>query len=145
MFLEKICVPSIKRNFPKEKTEAAGHSGAAPAGKAKGPEELDTKVELVSLMQVLTVEQAWTQPYVKYLVSKQLLENPSEARHVARRSKAFTIIKGELYKHNLLDVFQRCVTNSDGKSILLDIHEGICGHHAGSRSLVAKALRASFY
>src|SRR4051812_47913366 len=42
-------------------------------------------------------------------------------------------------------VLQRCVTIGDGKTILQYIHEGIYGHHAGSRSLVAKALRAGFY
>ena len=26
-----------------------------------------------------------------------------------------------------------------------DIHEGDCGHHAGSKSLVAKAFRHGFY
>nr|XP_040244105.1 uncharacterized protein LOC120963520 [Aegilops tauschii subsp. strangulata] len=32
-----------------------------------------------------------------------------------------------------------------GIDILLDIHQGECGHHAASRSLVAKAFRHGFY
>src|SRR4051812_49370513 len=30
-------------------------------------------------------------------------------------------------------------------ALLLEIHEGTCGHHASSRALVAKAFRAGFY
>jgi hypothetical protein len=37
------------------------------------------------------------------------------------------------------------IAPEDGKNILIDIHEGICVHHASSRALVAKALRAGFY
>jgi hypothetical protein len=32
-----------------------------------------------------------------------------------------------------------------GIALLWDIHEGTCGHHASSRTLVAKALRSGFY
>ena len=42
-------------------------------------------------------------------------------------------------------MLQRCVTIGDGKTILQDIHEGICSHHAGSRALVATALLSGFY
>ena len=33
----------------------------------------------------------------------------------------------------------------EGCEILREIHEGDCGHHAGSKSLVAKAFRHGFY
>ena len=32
-----------------------------------------------------------------------------------------------------------------GQAILKDIHQGECGHHAASRSLVAKAFRHGFF
>src|SRR3954471_4708712 len=79
------------------------------------------------------------------LINRELPDDPTDAQRISRRSKAFTIINGELYKSNISGVLQRCVTIGDGKTILQDIHEGICGHHAGSRSLVAKDLRAGFY
>jgi hypothetical protein len=68
-----------------------------------------------------------------------------EARRVIRRSKAFTVVKGELYKRSISGVLQRCVTPEEGRIILKDIHEGICGHHASSRAIAAKAFRAGFY
>jgi hypothetical protein len=68
-----------------------------------------------------------------------------EARRIIRRSKAFTVINGELYKRSISGIFQRCIAIDDGKALLREIHEGTCGHHAGSRALVAKAFRAGFY
>jgi hypothetical protein len=31
------------------------------------------------------------------------------------------------------------------KDILRDIHAGVCGHHASSRAIAAKAFHAGFY
>ena len=42
-------------------------------------------------------------------------------------------------------MLQRCVSSAEGQEILLDIHQGECGHHASSRALVAKAFRHGFY
>jgi transposase InsO family protein len=62
-----------------------------------------------------------------------------------RRCKSFTIINNELYKRSISGIFQRCVTANEGRKILRDIHAGDCGHHAGARSIVAKAFRHGFY
>ena len=80
-----------------------------------------------------------------YILHKKLPADSTEARRITRRSKAFTVINGELYKRNISGVLQRCIDPEDGKAILLDIHTGTCGHHASSRALVAKAFRAGFY
>lgn len=56
-----------------------------------------------------------------------------------------TISDRELYHHNITRAFQRCVSSEEGQEILREMHEGDCGHHAGSKSLVAKAFRHGFY
>ena len=48
-------------------------------------------------------------------------------------------------KRSVTGVFQRCVEPEKGVAILKDIHQGECGHHAASRSLVAKAFRHGFF
>jgi hypothetical protein len=40
---------------------------------------------------------------------------------------------------------QRCITPQEGQDILKDIHAGVCGHHASSRAIEAKAFHAGFY
>src|SRR3954447_9320790 len=61
------------------------------------------------------------------------------------RCKSLTIINNEFYQCRTTGVFQRCNQPAEGRRILYDIHAGDCSHHAGARSLVAKALRAGFY
>jgi hypothetical protein len=38
----------------------------------------------------------------------------------------------------------KCVPQEEGKDILEEIHNGICGNHASSRTLVSKGLPTSF-
>ncbi|XP_071678216.1 uncharacterized protein [Lolium perenne] len=52
--------------------------------------------------------------YVAYITRKEIPEDLVEARRVIRRSKAFTVVKGELYKQSISGVLQRCVTPEEG-------------------------------
>ncbi|XP_051229240.1 uncharacterized protein [Lolium perenne] len=87
----------------------------------------------------------WKEPYISYLEHQVLLMDETEPRTLVRRCKSLTIINNELYKRSVTGVFQRCVTADEGRKILRDIHAGDCGHHAGARSIVAKAFRHGFY
>jgi hypothetical protein len=55
------------------------------------------------------------------------------------------MLQGKLYKRSITVVLQRCVTPQEGQEIFRDIHAGVCGHHASSRSIAAKAFCAGFY
>ncbi|MFY0277425.1 hypothetical protein, partial [Escherichia coli] len=70
-----------------------------------------------------------------YLVDGILPAAEVEARQVVRRAKGFTIINKELYKRSVTGVLQRCVEPEQGRELLLDIHQGECGHHVSSRAL----------
>jgi hypothetical protein len=85
------------------------------------------------------------QAYIAYILRKEIPDDPVEARRVIRRSKAFTVVKEELYKRRISGVLQRCVTPEEGRIIWKDVHEGVCGHHARSRAIAAKVFRAGFY
>jgi hypothetical protein len=39
----------------------------------------------------------------------------------------------------------RCIPTEERCSILQDIHSGVCGSHAGARTLVGKAYKQEFY
>jgi hypothetical protein len=39
----------------------------------------------------------------------------------------------------------KCIPREEGKDILEEIHKGVCGNHASSRTLVSKAFRRAFY
>jgi hypothetical protein len=79
------------------------------------------------------------------MINKTLPEDTVEAKRIIRQSKAFVVLQGKLYKKSISGVLQRCVTPLEEQEILKDIHAGVCGHHASSRAIAAKAFRAGFY
>ncbi|XP_073368104.1 uncharacterized protein [Aegilops tauschii subsp. strangulata] len=96
---------------------------------------------------VFTVVMAlsWAQPILAFPKSRTLPMDETEARQVQSPASAYCIINHELVKRTRTGIFQCCVEQDKGIEILLDIHQGECGHHASSRSLVAKAFRHGFY
>src|ERR1041385_4158051 len=74
----------------------------------------------------------WTKPFLSFLIKGTLPQDVAEARRISRRSKAFTMINRQLYKRSITQILQRCIDEEDGKALLLEIHEGTCGHHASS-------------
>jgi ribonuclease HI len=95
--------------------------------------------------EVVMIEEAWMQPYLAYMINKKLPEDAVEAKRITRRLKAFVVLQGKLYKKSITGVLQRCVTPQEGQVILNDIHARVCGHHASSRAIAAKAFRVGFY
>jgi hypothetical protein len=70
----------------------------------------------------------------------------AEAAPVMHRSKGFVLVDSKLYRRSSRSVvLMKCVTKEDGYDILQEIHEGVCGNHAASRTLVGKAYRAGFW
>jgi transposase InsO family protein len=55
------------------------------------------------------------------------------------------VLQGKLYNKSITGILQRCVMPQEGQVILKDIHGGVCGHHASSRAIAAKAFHAGFY
>ena len=79
-----------------------------------------------------------------YVNRGELPDDEILARQIVRRSKSMVVHNGELHHCSVSGAFQRCVTPEEGREILREIHEGDCGHHAGSKSLVAKAFCHGF-
>ena len=61
----------------------------------------------------------WAQPIMSYMIDGTLSDDPTEARRIQRRSKAYTIINMELYKRSVTMVLQRCVDPEEGCEMLL--------------------------
>ncbi|KAI5014846.1 hypothetical protein ZWY2020_056236 [Hordeum vulgare] len=88
---------------------------------------------------------SWAQAIQAFLLRGELPQNKAEERQTQRRSASYAIINRELVRCSTTSVFQRYVESEEGQEILKDIHQGECGHHAASRTLVAKAFRHGFY
>jgi hypothetical protein len=54
--------------------------------------------------EVMMVEVTWMQPYLAYMMDKILPEDAVESRRIIRRSKAFVVLQGKLYKKSITGV-----------------------------------------
>ena len=86
-----------------------------------------------------------TETLLAYLTRKELPDDQTEVRRIVRRSKAYKVHEGELYKKSTTGVLQRCISEDEGRQLLVEIHAGHGGHHAAARALVSKAFRTGFF
>jgi glutamate synthase domain-containing protein 1 len=91
VFWEEIAerLTKTKKQQKKEKDEK-------PSGATQEALEEEEEQDLVMMVQI-----PWMQTYISYILRKTIPDDPVEARRVIRRSKAFTVIKEELYKRSI--------------------------------------------
>ncbi|XP_076959163.1 uncharacterized protein LOC143635161 [Bidens hawaiensis] len=92
-----------------------------------------------------TVESNWMTPIVTYLSTGILPDNKAESRKIRHKALNYTIQDGILYRRSYLGPLLRCVDPQDANYLLREIHEGICGVHAGPRMVVAKITNTGYY
>ncbi|GJZ96701.1 reverse transcriptase domain-containing protein [Tanacetum coccineum] len=109
----------------------------------------ELKEKSISKVEILAVVEeegdTWMTPIFEYLTEETLPADVKKARAVRRKSRRFTVINGTLYKKSFLGPWLRCVGPLQANYVLREIHEGSYSMHAGTRSVVAKALRIGYY
>ena len=139
IFLERLFKPSVlwEEESGNNKPEAAAEQSDITGDPAD-----ETTPSAHDIMAVIA---PWTEPFLAYLLRQELPEDQNEARYIVRRSKAYKVHEGELYKKSTTGVLQRCISEEEGPDLLAEIHAGLGGHHAAARALVGKAFRTGFY
>ena len=87
----------------------------------------------------------WTTPLVSYLKNGVLPDGKEAVRKLKVQAARFVLIKDVLYKRGFSHPYLRCLGTKEADYVMREIHEGICGNHSGSRSLVHKLVRAGYY
>ncbi|XP_020172602.1 uncharacterized protein [Aegilops tauschii subsp. strangulata] len=136
IFKPSAAPPSAEPASPQEELPQRPASGAPACGLTSG-------ARLVLALE--PQEGCWTKEFKAYLVQATLPEKEEDAERVARQATAYCIQNGELYRKWPNDVSLRCISRKQGCELLADIHDGDCGHHSSSRTLVGKAFRSGFY
>jgi hypothetical protein len=98
----------------------------------------------------MVLAEDWREAYIDFIRDQRLPAGmdarSAEAARVMRRSKGFVLVDSKLYRRGARSgVLMKCVMKKDGHDILWEIHEGVCGNHAASRTLVGKVYRAGFW
>ncbi|XP_027174611.1 uncharacterized protein LOC113774254 [Coffea eugenioides] len=90
-------------------------------------------------------EDIWMSPFILFLGQGILPGDLAEARRIQRKAARYALRDGELYKRSYLGPWLRCVVPEEGRQILREIHECICGAHIGHRMLAKKTLLLGYF
>jgi ribonuclease HI len=96
--------------------------------------------------EVMMIDVDWRQPFIDYIHEQKVPMDKKLAGQLVRRAKSYVLVGDKLYRRGASSrVLMKCVPREEGKGILEEIHKGVCGNHASSRTLVSKAFRRAFY
>ena len=98
-----------------------------------------------SNVQEIGFESNWTTTIASYLKDGILPNEKEAARKLKVWATRFVLIKDVLYKRGFSHPYLRCLGNEEADYVMREVHEGICGNHSGSRSLVHKLVQAGHY
>jgi ribonuclease HI len=92
--------------------------------------------------EVMMIDVDWRQPFIDYLSEQKVPSDKNLVEQLIRRAKSYVLVGNKLYRRGTSSgVLMKCVPRQEGKDILEEIHKGVCGNHASSRTLVSKAFR----
>jgi hypothetical protein len=91
----------------------------------------------------MMIDVDWRQPFIDYIREQKVPTDKNLAEQLIRQAKSYILV-GDKWGATS-GVLMKCVPREEGKDILEEIHKGVCGNHASSRTLVSKAFRRAFY
>jgi ribonuclease HI len=96
--------------------------------------------------EVMMIDVDWRQPFIDYIREQKVPSDKNLAEQLIRRAKSYVLVGDKLYRRGATSgVLMKCVPREESKDILEEIHKGVCGNHASSRTLVSKAFQRAFY
>ncbi|KAK1424744.1 hypothetical protein QVD17_20082 [Tagetes erecta] len=101
-----------------------------------------------SHFEVLETDQqqtTWMSPIIEYLERGTLPEGEAQASKLKNKAIHYQTKDGVLYRRTYLGPLLRCVDSEEASYLIREIHLGVCGIHAGPRSVVAKIINAGYY
>jgi hypothetical protein len=102
------------------------------------------EAEIVAIVGPPDPDVDWRKQISEYLRLGAISDDETKTQCLTCWAKGYLIHNDELYQRNTSGILQRCIPQEEGKALLLDIDEGVCGHHASSRSMAGKAFRQRF-
>ncbi|KAM2939235.1 hypothetical protein FF1_038931 [Malus domestica] len=110
------------------------------------------QVELLAVPSTMVAEvcnlqqgDSWITPIYRFLTHGTLPNDKVQAKQIRYKATCYLIINDQLYKRGFNQPYLRCLTPAEAETVIRKIHEGVCGDHAGSRSLAHKAFRQGYY
>ncbi|XP_065635254.1 uncharacterized protein LOC136069991 [Quercus suber] len=142
--VEFIQIPRSQNRAADEVSKIASSEGTESKTDLMMEIQKNPSIEEISTFAVQS-KSSWMTPIMSFLQDGHLPQDADEARKIKKRAARFTILNDTLYKRGFSMPYLRCVDEGEAEYILREVHEGICGDHAGPRSLVRKIMRAGYF
>ncbi|XP_021995483.1 uncharacterized protein LOC110892636 [Helianthus annuus] len=102
-------------------------------------------IESREVSAITTEEPCWYTPILKFLTKGELPSARGDAQKIQTKALQYEVNNGVLYRKSYLGPLSRCVSPSEAKYLIQEIHAGICGIHAGPRAVIIKIQNAGYY
>ncbi|KAG7559607.1 Ribonuclease H-like superfamily [Arabidopsis thaliana x Arabidopsis arenosa] len=87
----------------------------------------------------------WRIPIREYILNGTLPADKWEARSLKAKSARFCISNDILYRRSISGPDMICIFGQQVRTVIKEIHEGVCGNHSGGRSLAFKVKRYGYF
>jgi ribonuclease HI len=87
--------------------------------------------------KVMMIDVDWRQPFIDYLSEQKVPLDKNLAEQLIRHAKSYTCRRQALQAGRIFRSTHEVRTQTRSKDILEEIHKGVCGNHASSRTLVS--------
>ena len=102
-----------------------------------------TKVDVAA---ITTTGSCWMDPIIEFLAKDRILENESEVNKTCRIASCYWLSPDrKLYRRSFGGLYLLCIHLGKVNELLAELHEGVCGGHAGGRSLAHRAMTQGFW
>ena len=102
-----------------------------------------TKVDVAA---IITTGSCWMDPIIEFLAKDRILENESEVNKTCRIASCYWLSPDrKLYRRSFGGPYLLCIHLGKVNELLAELHEGVCGGHAGGRSLAHRAMTQGFW
>lgn len=98
-----------------------------------------------SMLPICSQGPSWMDDIRGFLKKNIVPKDDATTERIARQSKRYITVDGNLYQRGTDGVLLRCISWEEGGELLAEVHKGECGSHSSSRTLVGKAFRQGFY
>nr|XP_016491871.1 PREDICTED: uncharacterized protein LOC107811458 [Nicotiana tabacum] len=87
----------------------------------------------------------WRNEFIEYIRHGNLLEDPKASRSLRTKAARCCLVDGQLYTRSFQRPLALCLGASEADYMMREVHEGVCGNHLGTDSLVLKLVKVGYY
>ena len=102
-----------------------------------------TKVDVAA---ITTAGSCWMDPIIEFLVKDRIPDDESEANKIRQvASRYWLSANRKLYRRSFRGPYLLCLYPRKVDELLAELHEGVCGGHAGGRSWAHRVMTQGFW